>query len=390
VSLRSDATREQAGEFADEYAGKLGRRIIDVTEAIVRPVRDTDLDDIFALAEQATIGITTLPKNRGLLAARIRASAQAFAKIDGTLRGESYLFVLEDLARAKVIGTSGVVSNVGGFEPFYSYEIVKHRLRSEFLGVNKEIEALHLVKDHDGPCEIGSLFLSPEHRGSGRGRLLSLARFVFMAERPTFFAPVVIAEMRGQIDERGGSPFWEAVGRHFFDVDLAEADYQSAVNKRFIGELMPEHPIYIALLPPAAQAAIGVVHPKTKPAAELLRAEGFEFSGQVDIFEAGPTMRCKLADVRSVRESVTATVTETLAEEPASQPYIVGTSKHDFRACVTGIDCSSPGCVRIGVEAAAAIGVECGDRVRYVTLRPASGAASEPGRGDRSRSGGNE
>lgn len=340
-----------------------------MTTAIIRPVRDDDLDDIVALAEQATFGLTTLPKDRDLLSTRILESIQAFAKIDERPRGESYLFVLEDVASGKVIGTSGIVSKVGGFEPFYAYEIVKKVHESEFLGVRKEIEALHLVREHDGPCEIGSLFLSPGCRKSGYGRLLSLSRFVFMAERPALFDPVVIAELRGQIDDDGGSPFWEAVGRHFFDVDFAEADYLSVVNKRFIAELMPEHPIYIPLLPPDAQAAVGVVHPNSRPAAEFLRAEGFEFSGHVDIFEAGPTMRCSLAEVRAVRDSVAARVLETTADEPDSEPFIVASSKRDFRACAAGVDASSADGVRLGREAAEAIGVSAGDAVRYVAMR---------------------
>src|SRR6266571_4996548 len=88
--------------------------------------------------------------------------------------GEIYLFVLEDLHTGKIVGTSAIVSKVGGFEPFYAYKIETTVAESETLNVRKEIKFLKLVTDHNGPCEIGSLFLSPEYRREGNGRFLSL------------------------------------------------------------------------------------------------------------------------------------------------------------------------------------------------------------------------
>src|SRR6185437_11794858 len=221
-------------------------------------------------------GLTTLPRDSALLRRRIRNSTRGFEKLqdDDRPRGETYLFVLEDLATGKIAGTSGIVSKVGGFEPFYAYRIETSVHESKMLNVRKEIKVLHLVEAHDGPCEVGSLFLSPEYRKGGTGRLLSLCRFLFMAQFPEYFDPVVIAEMRG------------------------------VVNERFIADLMPKHPIYIPLLPPEAQAVIGKVHPQTEPAMKMLEGEGFHSAGQVDIFEGGPVVRANLADIRSVRQSV--------------------------------------------------------------------------------------
>ena len=49
----------------------------------------------------------------------------------------------------------------------------------------------------------------------------------------------MIAEMRGVIDDQGRSAFWDAVGKHFFEIDFPKADYLSMVNKKFIADLMP-------------------------------------------------------------------------------------------------------------------------------------------------------
>ena len=236
---------------------------------VLRPVTVDDLNPLMELAGRTGHGLTTLPRDGKLLRRRILDSTRAFEQMaDDRPRGETYLFVLEDLSTGQVVGTSGIVSKVGGFEPFYAYRIETAVHESDVLGVRREVPLLKLVAEHNGPSEIGSLFLSPDHRKDGNGRVLSLVRFLFMAEFPDYFDKVVLAEMRGSIDPEGCSPFWDAIGRHFFAVDFCKADYLSMVNKKFIADLMPSHPIYIPLLPKEAQAVVGQVHPQTAPCPE--------------------------------------------------------------------------------------------------------------------------
>src|SRR5678815_299977 len=258
----------------------------------IRPVAMPDLEPLAELAGLAGVGLTTLPKDRDLLARRILKSQQSFERIPDRPGGESYLFVMQDAASGRVVGASGIVSKVGGFEPFYAFQICKDVHESAQLRVHTEVPYLKLVREHDGPCEIGSLFLHPDFRGKGNGRLLQLVRLLFLAEYPAAFETNVVSELRGVIDETGRSPFWEAVGRHFFDIDFPRADHLSVVNKRFIADLMPTHPIYIPLLPPAARDVIGKVHEGSRPAMRNLEEEGFRFADKVDIFDAGPCVEC--------------------------------------------------------------------------------------------------
>ena len=65
-------------------------------------------------------------------------------------------------------------------------EIETSTIHSYLLKVHKEAKTLHLVQEHNGPCEIGSLFLHPDYRKGGNGWLLSLVRFLFMAEHRQF------------------------------------------------------------------------------------------------------------------------------------------------------------------------------------------------------------
>ena len=346
---------------------------------VVRPVRLSDLDRLLELAELTSFGLTTLPKDRSLLERRIKESIRSFAVLDDSEpRGQAYLFVMEDLQQQLVLGTCGIVSKVGGFEPFYSYRIHPTVHESKMLGVRKEIQVLHLEENHNGPCEIGSLFLHPDGRQGGNGRTLSLSRFLFMAEYPAVFDPGVIAEMRGVIDERGQSPFWDALGKHFFDLEFPKADYLSIVNKEFIGDLMPRHPIYIPLLPPEAQAVIGEVHELTRPARRLLESEGFQFYHHVDIFEAGPMLYCLRKDIRTVRESRIARVAEIVdsiesaGADELLQDQLIASRTEGFCCCRGAVRVLENGEIEIDREIAGALQVQLGDKLRFAPLREAT------------------
>ncbi len=348
---------------------------------VMRPITLDDLDQLVELAGGASFGLTTLPKDRELLSKRIEESQRGFDKNADRPGGELYLFVMEDLDTGRIVGTSGVVSKVGGFEPFYAYRIESTVHESKMLGVRKEVRALHLAREHNGPCEIGSLFLLPGYRRSGNGRLLSQSRLLFMAEHARCFAPLVIAELRGVLDEHGRSPFWDAIGRHFFEIDYPKADYLSMVDKQFIADLMPTHPIYIPLLPQAAQDVIGQVHHNTRPARGILEREGFRFNNMVDIFEAGPILSCELDDIRTCQRAGSAVVgplrdmlpaATPAGGDPDATPHLIGNTLRRFRACLGCLSINADGQATLDHATAKALDVSQGDRICYATLRPAT------------------
>jgi arginine N-succinyltransferase len=333
---------------------------------LVRPVKTSDLDQLEALAALTGIGLTTLPQDRNYLADRIAKSERSFAAIPNRPGGESYLFVLEDLATHTVIGSSGIVSKVGGFEPFYSYRIDKSLFHSDEIGVHKEVPILTLHEEHDGPAEIGTLFVHPNFRHGKNGKLLQLVRFLFIAEHPNAFEKSIVSEIRGVSDEQGRSPFWDAIGAHFFDIDFRRADYLSIVNKHFIADLMPDHPIYIPLLPDAAQKVIGVPHEQSKAAVKNLEAEGFKFNGMVDIFDAGPVLECACDQVRTIRQSRRMAIRkiEPMVEGIAQ---LILTTADECRACVGSVEIHEDGAA-ISAECADTLGVRLGDVIRFAPM----------------------
>ena len=79
--------------------------------------------------------------------------------------------------------------------------------------------------------------------------LLARSRYLFIAQHRARFADRILAELRGVIDEAGGSPFWDGVAGRFFGMNFQEADEFNAVHgNQFIADLMPKHPIYTAML----------------------------------------------------------------------------------------------------------------------------------------------
>lgn len=332
---------------------------------LIRQAQSSDLGALVDLARQASFGLTTLMNDPQRLGERIQASEA----------GEAPLLVMVADADARVIGTAGMMTKVGDSQravPFYAYRLERSVHRSEALGVHNEVDALHLVKAFSGPTEIGTLFLHPDHRGGGNGRVLSLSRFLYIARQPQRFARQVIAELRGVIDDQGRSPFWDGLGRHFFRVEYPVADEMSARDKRFIAELMPTHPIYVPLLPESAQRVIGEVHPLTVPARRLLEEEGFHFADMVDIFDAGPCLRCDTAAIRTVRESYTCNVIGVDAAPVAGPPQtLVATAQGPFRLVSTHLNHSADG-ARLSAQDADRLGVGVGDSVRVAPARAGS------------------
>src|SRR5690606_2675017 len=240
-----------------------------------------------------------------------------------------------------------IISKIGGFEPYYFYRLEKNHHESKSVHVKNDITSLHFHFIHNGPAEICSLYLDPEYRNSQNGRFLSLSRFLFMAENRKFFEDQVIAEMRGMVNDSGHSPFWDAVGKFFFKIDFPTADYLYVKNKRFIEELMPKYPIIANLLPEEARHVIGKVHPNTEPAKKILEQEGFKFSGLVGIFEPGPVLIAEVDNIRAIKESVTAEITE-ISEKPfKSEIFIMSRTKGSFRAALGGVVKLKSGGVKI-------------------------------------------
>jgi len=335
---------------------------------IIRPARESDIEQIYELAGKAPKGLTTLPHDMVKLTAKVMESVKNIQFPPSSPGGESFLFVLDD--GGKVIGTSAVFTKVGGFQPFWTYEVKSLINESPALNVKKEVKYLELKEDHNGPSEIGTLFLDQDHRQQHAGRFLSLSRFLFMAQYPNMFEDSVLAELRGTIDKEGSAVFWNAIGAHFFEMPFTQADMMLTEDKSFIADLMPKFPIYVDLLPKEAQLVMGVVAEETRPAIRLLEQEGFEKIPEIDIFEAGPVVCCKTSEIRTVKQSLTGPFAGATEEASDGRLYMVANVKSLTDYCVTVSEVSvNENQISLPQETIEALGLATGDALRISPLR---------------------
>ena len=271
---------------------------------VIRPSREDDLEHLYEMAKLTGGGFTNLPADRDALRGKLERSARAFANTGDELVDETFLLVLENTETGAVRGTCQLMTQVGQQWPFYSYRLNTLTQYSQELDRTVRAEMLHLVTDLEGCSEVGGLFLHPNERAGGLGLLLARSRYLFIAMHRQRFAERVLAELRGIIDDRGGSPFWDGVAGRFFGMTFQEADYFNAINgNQFIADLMPKYPVYVAMLDDDAREVIGLPHPTGRAAMRMLEKEGLRFEGYVDIFDGGPTMLARTDDVVSVADA---------------------------------------------------------------------------------------
>ena len=273
----------------------------------IRAARANDLQPLYEMAKLTGGGFTNLPPDRKALTAKLSRASEAYGNTEEgdpkNPKDELFVLVLEDTATGEVRGTAQIFTSVGHQWPFYSYRMATLTQHSQELGRTFRAEMLNLVTDLEGSSEVGGLFLHPSERAGGLGMLLARSRYLFIAMHRKRFGDKILAELRGVIDERGGSPFWDGVAGRFFGMSFQEADYFNAINgNQFIADLMPKHPVYIAMLPETARSAIGLPHPSGRAAMRMLEEEGFAYEGYVDIFDGGPTMTARTDRVRSICE----------------------------------------------------------------------------------------
>jgi arginine N-succinyltransferase len=333
----------------------------------LRAARRSDLEALYEMAKLTGGGFTNLPPDRKALSVKLDRAAAAFANHDDELVDEQFVLVLENIQTGAVRGTCQLMTMVGQQWPFYSYRLNTLTQYSQELDRTVRAELLSLVTDLEGSSEVGGLFLHPNERAGGLGLLLARSRYLFIAMHRARFADRVIAELRGIIDERGGSPFWDGVAGRFFGMSFQEADYFNAIKgNQFIADLMPKHPVYISMLDEDARSVIGVPHPTGRAAMRMLENEGFHYDGYVDIFDGGPTMVARTDEVTSVKSGVSARITGcNLAE---GERAILATGRFEgFRACYGARTLDGDGGIAIDAAAADALDVTEGDTVWSVT-----------------------
>jgi arginine N-succinyltransferase len=331
----------------------------------IRAARDEDLQHLYEMAKLTGGGFTNLPPDKPALRAKLERSHAALARDEDSLGDDLFVLVLENAETGEVRGTCQIFTQVGQHWPFYSYRVATLTKHSEALRRTFRAEILNLVNDLEGASEVGGLFLHPNERAGGLGLLLARSRYLFVRAHRQRFADRILAELRGVIDEAGGSPFWDGVAGRFFGMSFQEADEFNAIHgNQFIADLMPKHPVYTAMLPESARAVIGLPHPSGRAAMRMLEREGFHYEKYVDIFDGGPTMTARTDQVATIRNARDARVAD-LSE--GGEPMLVSAGRLEhFQVAMGTVRATDGGDVLLDPATAKLLGVGAGDRVSVV------------------------
>ena len=337
---------------------------------VIRAANHDDLQHIYEMAKRTGGGFTNLPPDRKALTAKLDRSHAGFTREGNDLGDDLFFFVLENTATGEVRGTCQIFSAVGQKWPFYSYRIGALTQHSEELGRTFRADILNLSTDLEGATEVGGLFLHPGERAGGLGMLIARSRYLFIRNHRNRFADRTLAELRGVIDEAGGSPFWDGVAGRFFGMNFQDADeFNAKYGNQFIADLMPKHPVYIAMLSEAARHVIGIPHPTGRAAMRMLENEGFAWENYIDIFDGGPTMTVRTDQIRSIREARDATIVaidENLGENDSGEKMLVAQGQMAEFRCAYGWVKPCDGGIAIDPECAEVLGVVPGATVTTV------------------------
>lgn len=331
----------------------------------IRAARDEDLQHLYEMAKLTGGGFTNLPPDKPALRAKLDRSHAAFARGDEEdATDDLFVLILENVETGEVRGTCQIFTRVGQKWPFYSYRIGTVTKHSQELKRTFRAEILSLVNDLEGCSEVGGLFLHPGERAGGLGLLLARARYLFIAQHRARFADRILAELRGVIDEAGGSPFWDGVAGRFFGMNFQQADEFNATHgNQFIADLMPKHPVYTAMLSESARSVIGLPHPSGRAAMRMLENEGFAFESYIDIFDGGPTMTARTDQVKTVREAQQATIATI---DTGGEPALVAAGHlSSFQATLAQVK-SVEGGVVLDPVSASALNLQKDDEILWV------------------------
>jgi arginine N-succinyltransferase len=338
---------------------------------ILRPVAESDLDAIVALAGQ--LDSMNLPSDRDFLAQRVQASLRSFAGLVPDWRSSVYMFVLEDAAAGLAVGTSTIVAKQGrpGM-PYFWCAVTREERRSDELGKRFVHTKLQLMSTEDGPTEVGGLILDPAYRHHPErcGKALSIVRFAYISLHPDRFEREVIAEMLSPFEAPGKNLLWDAFGARFTGLAYREADHLSSRTKQFIADLFPRDPVYATLFPEAVQAVIGQPGETAKAAVRILEKIGFRYLHQVDPFDGGPYYGAAREAISSVRERrslvLPAPVGEPVARLEGPLALLAAEGHEGFRAMVVPL--AANGAPFVSKQCREALGVRTGDRVHVTPL----------------------
>ena len=359
---------------------------------VIRRAMASDLPTLHKLSKM--VHFINLPPDQEIIANKIRNSRRSFLRaarnaksVHKPDRGQStggisektsladiFMFVIEELNTEGCIGTSQVVSQMGGpGHPNVCFKLETREKYAEDLKFGTKHTVARVYLDESGPTEMGGLILQPSFRGHKLklGRFTSLIRFHFIGLHRKMFRQTILAEMMAPITSNGDSLVWDTLGRRFIPLSYDEADRFCQYSRAFMTDLLPEGDIHISLLPPQARAQIGEVGPDTVPARRMLERLGFKYDGFVDPFDGGPYLTAHTDEIQIINDTFRAELGATIKHEQTDKVGIVSVLNNDgdFRAVQCAFRIDRTGKIRVTSETMVALHAEVGVEAGCTPMR---------------------
>lgn len=350
---------------------------------VIRRARMDDAPTLLKLAKM--VHFINLPADQEIIIEKIINSRASFERAAGVSRkqltpkrhsgeggisektaiAELFMFVVDDTENHGCLGTSQIVSQMGGpGNPNVCFRLEQRDKYSESLKFGTKSTVARIYLDESGPTEIGGLILQPSFRGhpAKLGRFISSVRFHFMGLHRRVFRPNVLAEMMAPITSDGENLVWNALGRRFIPLSYTEADSFCQYSREFMTALLPDGEIQLSILPPEVRMQFGQVGKETIPARRMLEKLGFRYENFVDPFDGGPYLSAKTDEIPLVRDTRTLGLGEPIPAADASGVAIVSVMDKDgeFYAVQSAYRIDQEGRVRLPREAFETLGGQVG------------------------------
>jgi arginine N-succinyltransferase len=255
----------------------------------VREATPADLPDLAVLLRRAQVALPRAAHERLFV-------AQAIAE--------------DDPAESRLLASVRLLPAIGLELPRYTYHVGCTVHAAPDLKLFHRQRTLLLGNDHTGASELADLACArddlPLADQAAALRLVVHAALLAVARARPHYAAQLIAEMPGPRDSAGQSPFWQGLGRQFYDGDPAQAAARLGADWRsHVAALLPRHLVYTSFLSAAAQAAVAQVDAAQRVLREVLEEAGLHYGHHVAIDDGGPVLE---ADVDALPATTTARV----------------------------------------------------------------------------------
>lgn len=252
---------------------------------LVRSVEANDLPALYDLARQAPL--FHLPADKNHIKQLIYTSVQSFQK--NTPPADAvYLFIIEDVDKKKVVGTSQIIANYASAKaPYYYFQVSEKKFRDKELRISKNQRFLKLKKTTQELSTIGGVVIDRDYRGSPEkiGKQIIQTRLIYMGMFPNRFKDKILSELVAPVTENGENLFWKNIGERFTELSSKQADQLEKQKKmEFIYNLIPKDKIYLSLLDENIIPSINRVEFKHgKTAQHIIEKMGFRYLHKVHV-----------------------------------------------------------------------------------------------------------